>query len=78
MTVSEVICYSDFPPVRGRIGDTPTLGAGFWAEEWEEESVSKGGRNVAKTRASSGVERDVEGDDGGLLAELERVPAAAE
>jgi L-asparaginase len=21
----------------GRIGDTPTLGAGFWAEEWEEE-----------------------------------------
>ena len=25
----------------GRIGDTPTLGAGFWAEEWEEESVSK-------------------------------------
>jgi L-asparaginase len=25
----------------GRIGDTPTLGAGFWAEEWEEEAVSK-------------------------------------
>jgi L-asparaginase len=22
----------------GRIGDTPTLGAGFWAEEWEETS----------------------------------------
>jgi L-asparaginase len=22
----------------GRIGDTPTLGAGFWAEEWEENS----------------------------------------
>lgn len=21
----------------GRIGDTPTLGAGFWAEEWEDE-----------------------------------------
>lgn len=21
----------------GRIGDTPTLGAGFWAEEWEEQ-----------------------------------------
>lgn len=21
----------------GRIGDTPTLGAGFWAEEWEEK-----------------------------------------
>ena len=25
----------------GRIGDTPTLGAGFWAEEWEEEVPSK-------------------------------------
>jgi L-asparaginase len=25
----------------GRIGDTPTLGAGFWAEEWEEDSPSK-------------------------------------
>lgn len=25
----------------GRIGDTPTLGAGFWAEEWEEEYPSK-------------------------------------
>ncbi|CZR52301.1 related to asparaginase [Phialocephala subalpina] len=25
----------------GRIGDTPTLGAGFWAEEWEEEYASK-------------------------------------
>jgi L-asparaginase len=25
----------------GRIGDTPTLGAGFWAEEWEEDCVSK-------------------------------------
>jgi L-asparaginase len=24
----------------GRIGDTPTLGAGFWAEEWEEEYPS--------------------------------------
>jgi L-asparaginase len=30
----------------GRVGDTPTLGAGFWAEEWEEdfpleESISR-------------------------------------
>ncbi len=25
----------------GRIGDTPTVGAGFWAEEWEEEYPSK-------------------------------------
>ncbi|KAG4032570.1 hypothetical protein MFRU_006g00410 [Monilinia fructicola] len=25
----------------GRIGDTPTLGAGFWAEEWEDTSKSR-------------------------------------
>jgi len=27
--------------VPGRIGDTPTLGAGFWAEEWYEEKSNK-------------------------------------
>jgi L-asparaginase len=26
---------------RGRIGDTPTVGAGFWAEGWVEEAVRK-------------------------------------
>ncbi|KAL5358796.1 N-terminal nucleophile aminohydrolase [Aspergillus floccosus] len=30
----------------GRIGDTPTLGAGFWAEAWEEDGDEKGGRMV--------------------------------
>lgn len=25
--------------LRGRIGDTPTLGAGFWAEEWDQTEV---------------------------------------
>ena len=25
----------------GRIGDTPTIGAGFWAESWDEHSVQK-------------------------------------
>ena len=25
----------------GRIGDTPSLGAGFWAEEWEEEAIQQ-------------------------------------
>lgn len=25
--------------VPGRVGDTPTLGAGFWAEEWFEEAI---------------------------------------
>lgn len=28
--------------LRGRIGDTPTLGAGFWAEQWEEEVRAPG------------------------------------
>lgn len=31
---SWLTCYSK---LTGRIGDTPTLGAGFWAEEWEEK-----------------------------------------
>ncbi|KAL5378130.1 hypothetical protein PMIN02_011326 [Paraphaeosphaeria minitans] len=26
--------------VGGRVGDTPTIGAGFWAEEWFEEAVA--------------------------------------
>lgn len=30
--------------VPGRIGDTPTLGAGFWAEEWWEERRAKSAR----------------------------------
>ncbi|WP_457824617.1 isoaspartyl peptidase/L-asparaginase, partial [Staphylococcus aureus] len=25
----------------GRIGDTPTVGAGFWAEEWDDEPTTK-------------------------------------
>jgi len=33
----------------GRIGDTPTLGAGFWAEEWTE------------TKRSSGIEHSLAG-----------------
>ncbi|KAI9762441.1 MAG: hypothetical protein M4579_000417 [Chaenotheca gracillima] len=28
--------------LEGRIGDTPTLGAGFWAEEWTGETISSG------------------------------------
>ena len=31
----------------GRVGDTPVPGAGFWAEEWEEDSDSA--RNVASS-----------------------------
>ena len=29
-----------------RIGDTPTIGAGFWAEEWDESPLKRAGRHV--------------------------------
>ena len=32
-----------------RIGDTPTIGAGFWAEEWDESPLENGGRQVQQT-----------------------------
>lgn len=31
----------------GRVGDTPTLGAGFWAETWEEKRTSLGPDNAS-------------------------------
>jgi L-asparaginase len=34
----------------GRIGDTPTVGAGFWAESWDED----GGEQAAETRGLNG------------------------
>lgn len=44
----------------GRIGDTPTLGAGFWAEEWVErlqlsllEQTTRIGQTVANNAASA-------------------------
>jgi L-asparaginase len=33
----------------GRIGDTPTLGAGFWAESWEERVVYADNRSKEQT-----------------------------
>ena len=32
-----------------RIGDTPTIGAGFWAEEWDESPLERGRRQVRQT-----------------------------
>ena len=32
-----------------RIGDTPTIGAGFWAEEWDESPLERGCRHVQQT-----------------------------
>ncbi|KAH8667076.1 nucleophile aminohydrolase [Xylariales sp. PMI_506] len=36
----------------GRIGDTPSVGAGFWAEEWEEEKTGEARAGAAKTGAA--------------------------
>ncbi|KAL9002402.1 MAG: hypothetical protein Q9188_004673 [Gyalolechia gomerana] len=33
----------------GRIGDTPTIGAGFWAEEWWDERLEKWATDQWKT-----------------------------
>ncbi|CAI7640333.1 unnamed protein product [Penicillium discolor] len=41
----------------GRIGDTPTLGAGFWAEAWDE-IVSGGGEAVPEDSSVGGLLRD--------------------
>ena len=58
----------------GRIGDTPTLGAGFWAEEWFEETQAGGapdGRMLYQpTVSSSGtVDKLSRGDLPGLWAQ---------
>ncbi|TKA45100.1 hypothetical protein B0A49_13301 [Cryomyces minteri] len=59
----------------GRIGDTPTLGAGFWAEEWIEESRSTPQMLYQPPTAASQLESMSRGDLGGILAEC--LPALA-
>jgi L-asparaginase len=39
----------------GRIGDTPTVGAGFWAERWEEDQD----RNASEERSADSTSGDV-------------------
>lgn len=38
----------------GRIGDTPTLGAGFWAEDWESQAGSAHGTNGCGDQKTEG------------------------
>ncbi|TKA66834.1 hypothetical protein B0A49_07316 [Cryomyces minteri] len=59
----------------GRIGDTPTLGAGFWAEEWIEESRSTPQMLYQPPTAASQLESISRGDLIGILAEC--LPALA-
>ena len=61
----------------GRVGDTPTLGAGFWAEEWEGRVREGGGAVVELEGALKGVLADCFPGWGGygyLPLEAEGVP----
>ena len=39
----------------GRIGDTPLMGAGFWAEEWDQNAVGVSGTGDGDVRRTSPV-----------------------
>lgn len=52
--------------VPGRVGDTPTLGAGFWAEEWFEEGGARAG---AQARGLELVDHLSRGNVVSLLSE---------
>ncbi|KAK5123844.1 hypothetical protein LTR16_003694 [Cryomyces antarcticus] len=53
----------------GRIGDTPTLGAGFWAEEWTEECRSTPQMLYQPPTTASQLESISRGDLSAILAE---------
>lgn len=44
--------------IPGRIGDTPTLGAGFWAESWIQRLRSEGTGSMSYTPQMGGAEDD--------------------
>ncbi|OJK02428.1 hypothetical protein ASPACDRAFT_115332 [Aspergillus aculeatus ATCC 16872] len=48
----------------GRIGDTPTLGAGFWAEAWEEDGVEGMGMGMGMRYRRMGCGGLVDGEKG--------------
>lgn len=53
----------------GRIGDTPTIGAGFWAEEWTESSLEK--RTTQPQDLFPGIPAALNGFADGLLNVME-------
>ncbi|KAJ9149197.1 N-terminal nucleophile aminohydrolase [Coniochaeta hoffmannii] len=55
----------------GRIGDTPVVGAGFWAEEWVEDGDPTGGISALRRR---GPMLAFSGELGGLLADCLPTP----
>ncbi|KAK8157594.1 nucleophile aminohydrolase, partial [Phyllosticta citrichinensis] len=53
----------------GRIGDTPTLGAGFWAEQWLEDFASSMPYQARTSAAASPLDRLSRGDITGVLSD---------
>jgi L-asparaginase len=54
--------------VPGRIGDTPTMGAGFWAEQWLEDAM-KETMVYGQPRVASPMDKLSRGDLGSLLGD---------
>ncbi|KAK4128023.1 asparaginase [Parathielavia appendiculata] len=54
----------------GRIGDTPTVGAGFWAEEWSES----GGPDLMERLRKQGTAVELAGTLKGLVADCLPMP----
>jgi L-asparaginase len=52
--------------VAGRVGDTPTIGAGFWAEEWYDEAIAPESQNRIPSTPLDKLSR---GDFGSLLTD---------
>jgi L-asparaginase len=61
--------------VPGRIGDTPTMGAGFWAEEWYEEPPSCERQMLYHPTAPTFVDKLSRGNIGSLLNECLPTPS---
>ncbi|KAF1850390.1 N-terminal nucleophile aminohydrolase [Cucurbitaria berberidis CBS 394.84] len=58
--------------VPGRVGDTPTMGTGYWAEEWsylEEQALHKTQMLYQPSLATSPVDKLSRGDIGGLVGD---------
>ncbi|KAH7119704.1 L-asparaginase precursor [Dendryphion nanum] len=55
--------------IPGRIGDTPSLGAGFWAEEWFEEIQKERDQMIYKSSVQSPLDQISRGNLRGLISD---------
>ncbi|KAF1953715.1 N-terminal nucleophile aminohydrolase [Byssothecium circinans] len=62
--------------VPGRVGDTPTIGAGFWAGEWFEEALSIKHGMVYRPSAPTPLDKLSRGNIGSLLSDCLPVMAS--